>query len=59
VRERGERAGGLAPTGGVRLSGAVGARARPGLGCLVKMAFLFSRDFPIAFLFYFLLDFQF
>jgi hypothetical protein len=59
-RERGERPGMLAPTSGVRLSGAAGARARARarLGLMVwlgpKSLFHFSRDFPIAFLFYFL-----
>jgi hypothetical protein len=46
-RKRGERAGRLVLTGGVRLSGAAGARARAGLGLVgwlgPKWLFLFSR----------------
>jgi hypothetical protein len=49
--------GSLAPTGGVRLSGAAGARARAaGSGALVwaEMAFSISLEFLIAFPFLFL-----
>jgi hypothetical protein len=59
-REReGERARRLAPTGGTRLSGTEGARARAraqaGLNGLTwaELAYLFSREFLIAFLFIF------
>jgi hypothetical protein len=55
AREReGERAHGLAPTGGTRLSGTEGARGA-GLNGLnwAEFAFPFSREFLIAFLFIF------
>jgi hypothetical protein len=59
ARER-ERGGGmrarwLAPTGGARLSGTGGARARDGLSgpTWAEIGFPFSRDFLIAFLFIF------
>jgi hypothetical protein len=53
-RERGrEGARGLAPTGGVRLSGAEGAGARVGLVLLgrlgLKWVFPFSREFLMLF----------
>jgi hypothetical protein len=54
-REREHVRGRLAPTGGVRLSGATGARGTgPGGLVWAEMAFSFSLDFLIPFLFLFL-----
>jgi hypothetical protein len=50
----GERARGLAPTGGTRLSGTEGARGATLNGpTWAEIAFPFSREFLIAFLFIF------
>jgi hypothetical protein len=57
-RERRERGRGLAPTGGVRLSGTAGSacqgqRARARWDGWPELAFSFSLEFLMAFLFYF------
>jgi hypothetical protein len=56
-RER-ERALGFAPTGGARLSGREGARAREHTREWAAFSFYFSLDFLIPFIFLFLLGFQ-